>query len=211
MELPVRFDAESVRATHEEWLKISAQGKSTVMLGHRVTFADSTALAMLSRVAKDLRVEGLHLVIAEPSISLWHALEVMRVDAVLDVCGRLTEGMRILEQRRREETVLLNATDANVINWQGEVTAGNANEIWSQTEAVMTATEQSGRRKLKIDLSTVRFVDSTGVGLMVRAKKQCNARGIDIRFERPSKAASSVIRTLRMETFLLGNTPALSA
>ena len=214
VELPEKFDTESVCTNPEEWKKIIAAGKSTVLLGHRVNFADSTAIAMLARVAKDLRVNGHHMVVAEPSVAMWHALEVMHVDAVMDVCSRLKEAIKVIQKRESEESVSLSGHGTgtpNVINWQGEVTAGNATEIWNQTEQILAATVRSGCRSLKIDLSTVRFVDSTGVGLMVRAKKQCTARGIDIRFERPSKAASSVIHTLRMESFLLGNTPALPA
>jgi exopolysaccharide biosynthesis WecB/TagA/CpsF family protein/anti-anti-sigma factor len=214
VELPQRFDADTIRANPEEWQQIVANDKSTVMLGHRVNFADSTAIAMLSRIAKDLRVQGHFMVVAEPSMPMWHALEVMHVGSVTDVCARLTEATKMIQKRKSEETVSLSGQgDAtpSVINWQGEVTAGNATEIWDQTEQLLAASVQRGCRNLTIDLSTVRFVDSTGVGLMVRAKKQCTARGINIRFEHPSQAASSVIRTLRMESFLLDNSPVLTA
>jgi N-acetylglucosaminyldiphosphoundecaprenol N-acetyl-beta-D-mannosaminyltransferase len=214
VDLPECFDAAAVKADADSWKTVISNDKSAVFLGHRVRFADSTAIAMLARVAKDLRVQGNYLVIAEPSYALWRALEAMQVEAVMEICGRLSEAMQLIKKRLAEKSTpvgIRSSSPNNVIHWQGEVTAVNAADIWEQTEEVLAVAQRSGEHKLTIDLSTVRFVDSTGVGLMVRVKKLCSSLGVTVSFESPSQAAASVIRTLRMEAFLFSNTPALSA
>lgn len=211
VDLPERFDVASVLDAQDAWTNVGSGARSAIVLGSRVQSADSTALAMLSRTAMSLRSHGQHLVIAEPSDALLRALEVMRTDSILEVCASRVQALRMIEDRSCEETVALTSVASDVINWQGEVTAGNADEIWNRTHAVMVQVQAADRHSLTIDLGAVRFVDSTGVGLMVRAKKQCGERGIDICFQHPSRAATSVIRALRMEAYLLGHSPALSA
>jgi len=57
--------------------------------------------------------------------------------------------------------------------------------------------------QVHINLAGVRFIDSSGVGLMVRARKEAVQRGIQLKFADPSPAVLNVLRTLRMEQKLL--------
>jgi anti-anti-sigma factor len=62
------------------------------------------------------------------------------------------------------------------------------------------------RRKLIIDLSSVRFIDSTGLGLMVRAKKLVAGHGAHMVFTGVQPTVRNVIRIARLEDYLLGDT-----
>ena len=63
----------------------------------------------------------------------------------------------------------------------------------------------SWRKQWVIDLSQVRFIDSTGVGVMVRAKKYAPRRGASIRFADASTAVRNVVRLSKLESALLGD------
>ena len=54
-----------------------------------------------------------------------------------------------------------------------------------------------------IDLSRVTFVDSMGIGLMVRLKKNLWRRDIPLVFRNPNEAVSNVLRYTKLEDYLL--------
>jgi anti-anti-sigma factor len=55
-----------------------------------------------------------------------------------------------------------------------------------------------------IDLSRVTFVDSTGIGLMLRFKKNLKRRDINLKFLNTAASVRNVLRHSRLEEFLLG-------
>ena len=66
------------------------------------------------------------------------------------------------------------------IRWTGEVTALNAVELGAHTESELS--QAVAGMNVVIDLSRVTFVDSTGIGLMVRFKKNLKRRDINLKF-----------------------------
>jgi N-acetylglucosaminyldiphosphoundecaprenol N-acetyl-beta-D-mannosaminyltransferase len=62
-------------------------------------------------------------------------------------------------------------------------------------------------RKVTIDLSNVRFIDSTGLGLMVRARKLAGGYGAQLRFTGLQPAVRNVVRIAKMEDYLLSADP----
>ena len=207
VDLPVDFSASAVRALRSTWDHLLQGRKPAVLNGSAVTHADSTGVAMLLRLETDLRQNGLPLVIAAPSLAMKRALKLMNLDGWLTCVTTIEEALRISAHRREEESTcdVPQITDEScALRWTGEVTASNVQEVWAATEVALASAEQHGNAAVDIDLSTLRFVDSSGVGLMVRAKKIGTARGLAVRFTRPTDVARSVIRTLRMENFLFG-------
>ena len=87
--------------------------------------------------------------------------------------------------------------------WQGEITAANAERVWRLTEKQITASDAS-TQKVVIDMAQVRFIDSTGVGLMIRARKLAQRQGAKLRFTGTQPAVQNVLRLARLEAFLLG-------
>jgi anti-anti-sigma factor len=55
-----------------------------------------------------------------------------------------------------------------------------------------------------IDLSRVTFVDSSGIGLMVRFKRNLKRRDILLKFANATAAVRTVVRQTQLEEFLLG-------
>ena len=60
------------------------------------------------------------------------------------------------------------------------------------------------RRELVIDLSAVRFMDSTGLGLMVKGRKLARQQGTQLSYTGLQPAVRNVLRLARLEEYLLG-------
>ena len=90
------------------------------------------------------------------------------------------------------------------ILWAGEVAAPNVTELGIHTEAELVQTPPG--LTVVIDLSRVTFVDSTGIGLMLRFKKNLKRRDIELKFANPSGSVRNVVHHARLEEYLLGET-----
>jgi len=90
---------------------------------------------------------------------------------------------------------------AGSLRWRGEVTAANADAVWADTRHYLVGASPA-RGKI-IDLSSVRFIDSTGLGLMVRAKKLSLARCEKLNFVGLQPPVLNVLRLSRLEAYLL--------
>ena len=87
--------------------------------------------------------------------------------------------------------------------WRGEVTAAVMEEVWEQF-----AKDFHGRESevdhIIIDLRDVRFMDSSGVGLLIRAQKMAATEGVELRCRNPQPAVDNVLRISKMRRRLLG-------
>ena len=97
----------------------------------------------------------------------------------------------------------LRTVTAQQLEILGEITAANAESVWDLTCRYLSAEVQD--RVKTIDLSQVRFIDSTGLGLMIRAKKQSLAREEVLRFTGLRPPVRNVVRLSKLEEFLLGS------
>ena len=88
------------------------------------------------------------------------------------------------------------------IRWTGEVTALNAVELGAYTESELA--QVSPGMTVAIDLARVTFVDSTGIGLMVRFKRNLKRRDINLKFDAPVASVRNVMRQTQIEEFLMG-------
>jgi anti-anti-sigma factor len=88
------------------------------------------------------------------------------------------------------------------LRWQGEITAANAEEVWWNTSAHLAQAAAHG--SARVDLSAVRFIDSSGLGLMIRAKKLAAGQGTELQFLAPAPPVRNVIQIARLDKLLLG-------
>jgi len=93
--------------------------------------------------------------------------------------------------------------DLSCLRWHGEVTAANAECVWESTRQYLA----SGPVKKTIDLQHVRFNDSSGLGLMIRAKKLSLANGQQLTFSGMRPPVRNVVRLSRLEGFLSRTSP----
>lgn len=205
----VRFSrhlaAATIEAHAELWSRL-ADGASHVLMDlSQVEFADSTGIGLLLRLQKQLRSHGRHLVLIAPAKAITRALSLMRLSDLIPTAPDLEAARTLVQERAGELSVVttLNlAGPREPIAWQGDIVAANIEQVWLLTRNLIE--HASGHQpSLDIDLSAVRFIDSAGVRLMVRTRKQARSLGIHLRFTHPQPAVRNVLRILRMEEHLL--------
>jgi N-acetylglucosaminyldiphosphoundecaprenol N-acetyl-beta-D-mannosaminyltransferase len=170
-----------------------------------VTSVDSTGVGWLIGVQKRARAAGSYLVLVSPSQSVQSALALMRLEDFFTSAPTAATALEILEARPTEAVPALALPEDSGperLAWRGEVTAANAAEVWRVTHEVLEATP---RTPVIIDISAVRFLDSSGLGLMVRAKKLATQRGVEISFVGAQPSVRNVMHIARLEQYLLGS------
>jgi anti-sigma B factor antagonist len=153
-----------------------------------------------------MRASRRHLILLAPSAPVRRAFALMRLEDFFEISPDAIEARGMIEARERELSAQVINGARKPLAWQGEITAVNAEEVWRQTRAEINAMS-SWRKQWTIDLSRVRFIDSSGIGVMVRAKKYAPRRGAKIRFADAAPPVRNVLRLSNLETFLLDDVP----
>lgn len=207
LRLPKRWDLATVQ--DPEVLELVSGTQDCLLDLTDVQFIDSTGLGLLLRWHKQLRAADRQLVLVAPSRAVQRALSVTRLHEFFTSAPDAASAREILAQRRAERSsvVILPAVSEStpVLAWQGEVTAANIESVWEQTRAPLASVKPPAG--LVIDLSRVRFIDSSGLGLMVRAKKVARSHGATLAFTGLQPAVHNVVRLAQLEAFLLDMTP----
>lgn len=206
LEVSPRLDAAAVSENQRVWNEALAAGSHVFVNLAPVECIDSTGVGLLARLGKDLRAAGRQVVLLAPSPAVRRALELMRLIEFLPTAATLDAALRLVAERAAEQPVVgtKNADRAGeLLAWQGELVAANTEAVWRSTEDHLRH-RASQATEVVIDLGTLRFIDSSGVALMVRAKKLGQRLGITVTFARPTAAVRQVIKMLRLEAALLG-------
>ena len=107
------------------------------------------------------------------------ALKLMKLDEFFTIQASLAGARMVMESMAGTVPVTSGVTEAELqIRWTGEVTALNAMELGVYTESELS--QVTPGMTVAIDLSRVTFVDSTGIGLMVRFKRNLKRRDINL-------------------------------
>lgn len=203
VKLPERLDLDAVRDEASTLDQVITDERHCLLEMDNVKFIDSTGVGLLIRLQKKMHAAGRQLVLLTPSESVQRALSLMQLQHFFASASDFASAQQIVAVRAREQTGAVRLRSAAAINpvlWQGEITAANANEVWNNTELHLTSRRN---RELVIDLSGVRFMDSTGLGLMVRAKKLALREEVRLSFIQPQPAVRNVVHLARLEDFLL--------
>jgi N-acetylglucosaminyldiphosphoundecaprenol N-acetyl-beta-D-mannosaminyltransferase len=207
IKLPERLDLAAVRKNVLPVDDIAADDRHCLLQMDKVTFIDSTGVGLLIRLQKKIRETGRQLVLLAPSPMVRRALALMQLQNFFASAPDFASAQQLIAARTREQTGAVRLRSPAAINpllWQGEITAANAAEVWTTTETHLTSKQ---RRELVVDMSGVRFMDSTGLGLMVRAKKLAQLERVKLEFTHPQPAVQNVIHLARLDEFLLAEKP----
>ncbi len=198
LKLPSWFDIAAIRANALPLDVLLTDGRPCVLDLSEVRFIDSTGVGALVRLQKNLRSlsSELFLVCATPQAA--RVISMLRLDSFFNVLPDEAAASAILAARTKANASAATGTAGRLI-WSGEVTSANAEAVWELTKACL-GTMSGGETVL--DLSQVPFIDSTGLGLLVRAKKYGEANGIALRFIGLQPAVQNVVRLARLNTFL---------
>jgi N-acetylglucosaminyldiphosphoundecaprenol N-acetyl-beta-D-mannosaminyltransferase len=201
---PPRLDAMAAEA--------DALGTADILSDQRHCFLDmagaasidSTGIGYLIRLQKRLRSTEGELVLIAPSAPVTHALKLMRISEFFSCAPDLASAKYLVQVHARERSAAVTLRTPAAVTplvWHGEITAANAGQVWENTRAYLEAPRRDG--ELALDLRGVRFIDSSGLGLMIRAKKLAQEKGAKLVFIGIQPAVKNVIQIAHLQEFLL--------
>lgn len=205
LKMPERLDYRTVRSGQNIWERIS--GRHSLLELDEVKFIDSTGVGLLVRLWRRLRAAQCELVLIAPSPVVRHALRLLRLEEIFTIAPDVSEARQWIATRRRSspdrstEKAFSGLTQP--WHWPGEITASNAAEFW-KTIRDQFARLSGQQSSLLVDLSELRFIDSTGIGLLVRAKKEAERHSIRLCFTSVRGPVRNIIRLAQLDAFLLG-------
>jgi N-acetylglucosaminyldiphosphoundecaprenol N-acetyl-beta-D-mannosaminyltransferase len=198
--VPGRLDGASVAQNAMMWRRI--RDRHCLLDLSDVEFVDGAGMGLLIRLHQRLQAAGRQLVLLAPSASVRRSLQWMHLSDYFALAADAVEARRVVEARRQDQPVVVAAGTARSLAMQGELTAANVGLAW---EAMRPVLRQSCARqdRLLIDVSDVRFIDSTGVGLMVRAEMEAQRWGTRLRLIGATPPVRNVLRLTQHESHLL--------
>jgi exopolysaccharide biosynthesis WecB/TagA/CpsF family protein/anti-anti-sigma factor len=198
---PARLGAAEAQAGQSEWLRAVENGHVMFDLTDTV-FADSTGIGALIRLRRRARELGWQFFLVAPRPQVEGALKLMKLDEFFMIQASVAGARIVMESAAGAAAVTSGVQETELqIRWTGEVTALNAVELGAYTESELA--QVSPGMTVMIDLSRVTFVDSTGIGLMVRFKKNLKRHDINLKFTGAITSVRTVIRQTQLEEFLL--------
>lgn len=200
---PDWLDAASVSADAPFWERALA-GKEHVLLNmRRVQFIDSTGAGLLVRLRKRAALNDRRVVLVAPSPAVRRALETMKLWPFFNHAPDVPEAIATLTVQAPPAVPERDPfAPVPALVWRGEVTAAVGEAVWQATETFLRL-HRGEETEIAINLRDVTFIDSTGAGLMIRAKKQAAAEGMKLRFLSLQPDVLNVIKLARLQGYLL--------
>jgi N-acetylglucosaminyldiphosphoundecaprenol N-acetyl-beta-D-mannosaminyltransferase len=196
--MPKRFDRNALMEDAELWEHLGAQ--HCLLDLSAVEFIDSTALAELVQLHR--RIQPCKLVLLAPSPAIMRVLRRFQLESFFCIAADPIEARDIISPPPVRESAAFSHPVPPVL-WTGELTAVNAEEVWNSTQKQLETLCSTGQANAAIDLSGLRFIDSTGVGIMLRAKRYVQSLGTRLRFLNAQPNVHNVLRLARLDVFLL--------
>ena len=200
-----RIDAATVSEHEQLWPRLAASQAHIVLDVSQVKFIDSTGVGLLVRLQKKVSASNRRLVLVAPTKPVLSALALMRFTEFFPVATDLPAARALILERITEQNVVatLNlAGPQEPLAWQGDIVASNEDDVWRLTRVHLDHSH-SRESEMNVNLAGVRFIDTTGVRLMMRVRKEARLRGLQLRFTEPSPAVLNVLRILRLDQALL--------
>jgi stage II sporulation protein AA (anti-sigma F factor antagonist) len=183
----------------------SALGYHCLMELSHVRSIDSSGIGLLIELQRQLLKQDCYLILLAPSEPVVDAIRFMSLTHLFLVASDTVEARELigarLQQRMRIPVLSSHATLPLI--WKGEITAANVDPFWVVVQAQLDSFADYSE-PIPIDLSGVGFIDSTGVGLLLRARNYAASKGAQLQFLNPSPAVRNVLRICRLESLLMG-------
>ncbi len=200
VKLPSRFDAAAVRENALALDEVIADARPCVLDLSQVEFIDSTGVGALVRLQKNLRGQSSEVLLVAPSAQAARALSLLRLDQFFTCFPTAASAFAYVKDRAHASASPTMASTGRLV-WSGEVTSANADTVWEATKTSLLTVAGS---EIVLDLSGVPFIDSTGLGLLVRTRKYGEANGFGVRFTGIQPYVKNVVKLAGLEGLLLG-------
>jgi N-acetylglucosaminyldiphosphoundecaprenol N-acetyl-beta-D-mannosaminyltransferase len=199
---PSRLDLAVVQRDAALWEKAACDGRHCVFNMAGVQSLDSSGIGLLVSLHKRLQSAGRQLLLVAPTELVRQTLKRMRLNDFLTTAREESMVWQRIKARNPDaSTPTLNPL-TDTLEWQGEVTAANAETVWNTTSAELRSRMPPPPR-YRIDLSRLRFIDSTGLGIMIRTRKFALEQGTKLIFTHAQANVLNVLRLSKLEKILL--------
>ena len=194
--------AVSIRKDARFWREASRQTRHCLLDASHVCAIDSTGAALLARWRQRLHAQGFQFVLLSPSPEMTKALQHLQLHDHFLTAGSWAEAQGMIKATQAPPRPVTFRGSPRPLSWQGEVTAENVDEVWHLTIGILTSLGTK-RVTTVIDLSQVRFIDSSGVGLMVRISSWARRNETEVRFSAPRPDVLNVLKLTRLDHLLV--------
>jgi len=206
--MPERLDVTSVRQDGSRFEEALAASRYCLLELRTVKFIDSTGMGLLIRLQKRARNTGRKLILLSPSPEVVSALKLMKLSDFFITARDFSAAIHLMqEDDQQPHSAELQQKDSPAetsLLWRGELTAANAEKVWESTHQHIMAKSDHHPAKLCIDITGLQFIDSTGLGVMLRTKKKALQQGMSIVFTGIQPNVRNVLKLAKLEGFLLG-------
>ncbi len=208
LRFPARLDAAAVETDGTVWLDAARTGADLLCDLSDVSFIDSTGVGALIRLQKQSHTHGGRMVLAGECASVRRSLALMKLDTFFAWAPNLGAAQTLattLQTTRSVASGTKPSEDVGQLSWQGDITAASQNSVWKQTEPMLLSHVHT-EGTILIDLEEVKFMDSSGLGLMLRVRRAARQHSLHIEFLRAPANVRDLIRRSALEPYLLGGT-----
>jgi anti-anti-sigma factor len=202
VEAPPRLDAAAAENNTAVWGR--ALSKHCLLDLSGVREIDSAGVGLLLHLHKHLRANGRHLVLIMPGGAVEKALAVLRLESFfLTALDPLEARWRITA---REEQARGGITAPSVQPtlpwlWQGEITTANAAGAWRRLRRPLRHL-CARHHVVPVDLANVRFLDSTGVRVLLKAQEFAAQRRVELQYLHWRPAVGRAVRLAGLDRLL---------
>jgi exopolysaccharide biosynthesis WecB/TagA/CpsF family protein/anti-anti-sigma factor len=183
------------------WDATTCVGPHCVLDLSGLRLMDSTDVGLLLVLQKKLHAAGRQLVLASASPGVRRVLALMGLKDYFEFAPNLAAAGSVIEARTLEESTRVTPGEARGLSWQGEITAAHAAEFWNNTRDFLA--KAGTRIPIAIDLSHARFIDSSGLTIMVRIQQWAWRHGTKLVFTGAPQEVRSMLREARLDQLLL--------
>ena len=184
------------------WQNLPERNAHCVVDLSKVRRVDGTGLAFLIRWRKQLGARGRQLVLLSPSPALRRILSSMKLTEHFVIARDAAEATQQAAALVSSSLVQRDGTTRSLA-WCGEIVAANVDDVWRMTTDHVTAFIANRASLIIIDLTRLRFIDSSGAALMLRLKKWAQEMHAEIMFAHPQPNVRNVLRLTRIDQLLL--------
>lgn len=192
-----RADAARVQAGDLATPADPAAFPSTYLDLSGVTYIDSTALGLLLRLYREAKARQADFALIRPSPAVTKLLTAMKLDRLLPSAdsvdsARVRAGIGLKARGQQDRDL--------VLTFDGDLVAAACDHLRTWIQTAWTDAPQA--RQLVLNLQRVRFMDSSGLGLLVAMHRLAAQRpGARLRLRKVNSNLRNVIRLARLEAF----------
>lgn len=170
-----------------------------------VTFVDSTGLGLLLKAFHKAKEAGGGLIVLRPSASMRRMITSMKLDRLLPMAEDEEQARTLLKIEQPAEPPKAEfdgGTDQRLVcRWSGDLDLSKARDFAAYVRTQWL--EREAAQLLQVDLTDVRFMDSSGLGSLLQTRKLVGGRpGARLELVGLNDNLRNVIRLARLEQLL---------